>query len=138
MVKLVAGLYPPEFKTKVAISLDMKGSWTEHPDAMYSVAREGVEAWETVEQADKLRRVQSRAKGVVARVGSIKESKATGIRRGEHRSSARSGDLKPRGSCWNCGKESHRMADCTTKRKSGCQERQQQAIAQPGDATFGQ
>ena len=61
--ELVAGLNPPEFKTKVA----------------------------TVEQADKLHRVQSRPKGVV-RVGSAKEGKKSGVGRGGQRSSARSGD----------------------------------------------
>ena len=73
--ELVAGLHPPEFKTKVATALDMKGSWREHPYLVYSVAREAAEAWATVEQADKLRRTQSRAKGAVARVGSAKEEK---------------------------------------------------------------
>ena len=45
-VKLVAGLHPPEFKTKVATALGM-GSWKEQPDLVYSVAREAVGAWET-------------------------------------------------------------------------------------------
>ena len=71
--ELVAGLNPPEFKTKVATALDMKGSLKEHRDLVYSVAREAAEAWATVEQAGKLRRVQSRPKGAVARVGSAKE-----------------------------------------------------------------
>ena len=65
--ELVAGLNPPEFKTKVATALDMKESWKEHPDLVYSVAREAAEAWAAVEHADKLRRVQSRPKGAVAR-----------------------------------------------------------------------
>ena len=65
-VELTAGLHPPEFKTKVATARDMKGSWKEHPDLVYSVAREAAEAWATVEHADKLRRVQSRRKGAVA------------------------------------------------------------------------
>ena len=30
--ELVAGLNPPEFKTKVATALNRKGSWKEHPD----------------------------------------------------------------------------------------------------------
>ena len=53
----------------------MKGSWKEHPNLMYSVAREGAEAWATVEQADMLRRVQFCVKCAVARVGSDKEKK---------------------------------------------------------------
>ena len=36
-VKLVAGLHPPEFKTKVVTALDMKGSWKKHPDLVFSV-----------------------------------------------------------------------------------------------------
>ena len=105
---------------------------------MYSVARETVEAWATVEQADKLRCVQSRPKGAVARVGSAKEEKGVVVGRGGQGSSARSGDSKSRGSCWNCGKKSHRMADCTTKRKTGPPGGQQQATAGPGVATSGQ
>ena len=92
----------------------------------------------TVEQADKLRHVQSRSKGVVAVVGSAKEEKGAVVGRGGQGSSARSGDSKPPGSCWNGEKEGHGMADCTTKRKSAPPGGQQQAAAQPGDATSGQ
>ena len=64
------------FKTyEVATALDMKGSWKENPDLVFSVVREAAEAWATVEQADKLSYVRSRAKGAVARVGSAKEEK---------------------------------------------------------------
>ena len=56
-------------------ALDMKGSWKEDPDLVYSIAQEATEAWESVEQADKLRRVQSRAKGAVARAGSARWQK---------------------------------------------------------------
>ena len=128
--KLVAGLSPPEFRTKVATALDMKGCWTEHPDLVYTVAREATEAWATG--------VQFRSKGAVVRVGSAKEEKGAVVGRGGQGSCARSGDLKSRGSCWNCGKESRRMGDCTTKRKSGPSGGQQQATAQPGCATSGQ
>ena len=86
---------------------------------MYSFGREAAEVWGTVKQADKLRRVQSRPKGAVARVGSVKEGKGAVVGLGGQGSSARSGDSKPRGTCWNYGKEGHRMADCTIKRKSG-------------------
>ena len=113
--ELVAGLHPPEFKTKVATALDMKGSWKEHSDLVYSVAREAAGACATVEQADKLRRVQSRENGAVARVGSAKEENPVGVGRGGKGSSARSDYSKPRGSCWNWGEEGHRMADCATK-----------------------
>ena len=82
---------------------------------MCSVSREAAEAWATVEQEDKLRCVQSRAKGAVARVGSAKEERIAGVGHDEQGSSARSGDLKPCGSCWSCGKEGHRMADCTSR-----------------------
>ena len=34
-VELVAGLHPPEFKTKVVSALDVRGSWKEHPDLVY-------------------------------------------------------------------------------------------------------
>ena len=77
----------------------MKGCWKELTDLVYSVAREAAEAWATDEQANNLRRVQSRPKGVVTRVGSAKkEEKSTVVGRGGQRSSARSGDSKPRGS----------------------------------------
>ena len=66
--ELVAGLNPPEFKTKVAPAFDMKGCWKEHPDLVYLIAREAAEAWTTVVQVDKLRRVKSRPKRAVARV----------------------------------------------------------------------
>ena len=79
----MAGLHPPEFKTKVTAALDMKACWKEHPDIVYSVAREATEAWATVEQAEKLPRVQSRPKGAVARVGSAKEEKGEVVGRGE-------------------------------------------------------
>ena len=136
--ELVARLHSPEFKTKVATALDLKGSWKEYPDLVYSVAREAAEAWATIEQADKLRRVQSRPKGAIARMGSAKEEKGPVVGRGGQGSSARSGDSKPRGSSWNCGKGGHRMADCTTKWKSEPSRGQQQATAGPGGATFGQ
>ena len=64
--ELVAGLNPPEFKTKVATALDMKGCWKRHPNLVYSVPRKAAQGWATVEQAYKLRRVQSRPKGAVA------------------------------------------------------------------------
>ena len=64
---------------------------------MYSVVREAAEAWTTVEQTEKLRRLQSRPKRAVARVGSAKEAKGAVVRRREQGSSARSSDLK--GSC---------------------------------------
>ena len=73
--KLVAGLNRPEFKTKVATALDMKGCWKEHSDLVYSVAREAAKAWATVEQANKLCRVQSRPKGPIARVGNARRGK---------------------------------------------------------------
>ena len=57
---------------------------------MYSVVREAVQAWATAEQADKLRRVQSRPKGVVAQVGSAKEEKTAGVGRGEQSLAIRS------------------------------------------------
>ena len=136
--ELVVGLHPVEFIAKVATALDMKGGWDEHPDLVYSIAREAAEAWASVAHADKLRRAQSRPKGAVARVGSAKEEKTAGIGRGGQRSSARFGDSKPRGSCWNCGKEGHRTADCTIKRKLGPPGGQQQTAAQPGGATSGQ
>ena len=132
--ELVAGLHLPEFKTKVATALDMKGSWKKNPDPWYSVAREAVESWATVEKADKLCRVQSRTKGAVRRLDSAKEKKPAVVRRGDRGDqglSARSGDSKPRGSCRNYGKEGHRMANCTTKRKSWPPGGQQQATAQP-------
>ena len=105
---------------------------------MYSVRREAVEAWVTVEQADKLSRVQSLPKCDVARVGSAKEKEGAVVEQGRQGSTARSGDSKPRDSCWNCGKESRGMTDYTTKRKSGPPGGQQQATAQPGGATSGQ
>ena len=117
--ELVAGLNPPKFQAKIATALDMKECCKEHPDLGYSVAREAAEAWATVEQADKLRRVQSRPKGAVARVGSAKEENGAVVGQGGQGSSARSGDSKPRGSCGKCGKGGHRMADSTIKRKVG-------------------
>ena len=90
--ELVAGLNLPELKTKVATALDMKGSWKEHPDLVYSVERETAEGWETVEQTIKLRHVQSRTKGIVARMGSAKDIKRAVVGRGGQWSSARSGD----------------------------------------------
>ena len=39
------------------------------------ITREPAEAWATVEQADKLRRVQSRPKSAVGRVGGAKKGK---------------------------------------------------------------
>ena len=76
--ELVAGLHLPGFKAKVATALDLKESWKGHPDLVYSVSQEAPEAWATVDQTDKLRRVQFRAKGAVARVGSAKEGKTGG------------------------------------------------------------
>ena len=105
---------------------------------MYSVAREAAEAWATVEQADKLCRVQSCPKVAVARMDSAREEKGAVVGRGGQGLSARSGDSKPRGSCWNCGNEGHRMADCTTKRKSSHPGGQQQTTAHPDVATSGQ
>ena len=61
---------------------------------MYPVAREAVEAWATVEQDDKVRRLQSRRKVAVTRVSRTKEEKGAVV-------SARSGNSKSRGSCRN-------------------------------------
>ena len=74
-LEMIAGLHTPEFKTKVVTVLDIRGSWKDHPDLVYSVTREAAETWVTVEQADKVRRVQSRVKGAIARVGSAEEAK---------------------------------------------------------------
>ena len=73
--ELMTGLSSPEFKIKVMTALDMKGDWKGHLDLVYSVAREETEVWATLEQADKLRHVQSRAKGAVAPPGSAKKEK---------------------------------------------------------------
>ena len=43
-VELVAGLHPPEFKTKVPTALDKKGRRKKYPDLAYSVGREAEEA----------------------------------------------------------------------------------------------
>ena len=61
-----------------------------------------------------------------------------GVGRGDQGLGFRSHDSKPRKSCWNCRKEGHRMADCTTKRKSGPPGGQEKAPAQRGAATSGQ
>ena len=53
-------------------------------------------------------------------------------------SRARSGVSKPRGSYWNCGKDGHRMVNCTTKRKSGPPGKPQQTTAESGATTSGQ
>ena len=74
-VELVAGLHPPSVKTKVATTFDIKGCWKEHQVVVCSIAREAAEVWATAEQADKLRRVQSRPEGAVAQVISDKEEK---------------------------------------------------------------
>ena len=66
------------------------------------------------------------------------ELMAVRVGRDRQRWTARSDDSKQRGSCWNCGKESHRMADCTTTWKSRPPGRQQQATPQPGGVTSGQ
>ena len=42
--ELVARLNPLELKNKEATAFDMKGCWKEHPDLVYLVAREAVEA----------------------------------------------------------------------------------------------
>ena len=55
--ELVAGLYSPELKTKVATTFNIKSRWKEHLDLVYSVSQKAAEAWATVEQTDKLRRV---------------------------------------------------------------------------------
>ena len=136
--EMVAGLNPTEFRTKVATAPDMKRCWKEHPELVYSVSRKATEGWATVEQADKFRRVQSCPKGALAQVGSAKEENGAVVGPGGQGSSTRSGNLKPRGNCWNCGKEGHRMADCTTKRKSEPPGGQQNATAGPGGATSGQ
>ena len=136
--ELVAKLNSPEFKTKIATALDIKGSWKEHPDLVYSVVREAPEVWASVQQADKLRHVQSRPKGAVARVSSAQKGKEAVVGQGGKGLKAPFGDSKPRGSCWNCGREGQRMDDCTTKRKSGPSGGQKQATAQPGGATSGQ
>ena len=69
-------------------------------------------------------------------MGIAKEEKAAGVGRGGQRSNARCDDSGTRGSCWNCGKEGHRIGDRTTKWKSGPPGGQQQAIAQSGGATL--
>ena len=102
-MELVARLHPPELKTNVATALDMKGSWKKHPDLVYLVAREAAKAWATVEQADKqadkLRRVQSRAKGAACPSGQCQGGKNSWSKGGGQGSSAHSGDSKSRGSC---------------------------------------
>ena len=105
---------------------------------MNSVAQEAAEAWPTVEQVDKLRRVQSRVEDDIARVGSTKEGKTAVVGRRDQGSSARSDCSKPCGSCWNYRKENDRMANCTTKRKSGPSEEQKRVTPEPGSATPGQ
>ena len=101
---------------EVATALAIKGGWKEHQDLVYSVAREAAEPWATVEQADKLRRVQSHTKGAVVRVGSAKEEKTAEVGRGGQGPSARFGDLKPCDSRWSCGR---RVTGWPTARPSG-------------------
>ena len=62
-VELVAGLHPANNKTKVVTVLDMKESWKEHQDLVYSVAGEAAEAWATVEQL-----ISSAAYGLVQKL----------------------------------------------------------------------
>ena len=127
-----------ESNTKVTTALDTKGSLKKRPDLVYSITREESEAWETVQQADKLCCVQYHAKSAVARAGSARDAKTAGVGRSGQGSSAHSGDLKSRGSCWSRGKEGHPMAECTTKWKSGPRGGQQQTTAQFDGATSGQ
>ena len=87
-------------------------------------------AWSSLEEY-----FASCPKGAVPRVRSAKKEKEAVVGRGGQRSSARSGVLMPRGSCWNCGKEGHRMTDGTTKRMSELPGGKQQPTPQPGDAT---
>ena len=93
------------------------GSTKENPDLLYSVARQVAKAWVTVEHADKLRRVQSRPNGAVEWVGSVQKDQRAVEERGGQGSSVPSSGLKLGGSCWKCGKEGQRMADCMAKRK---------------------
>ena len=76
---IVAGVQLPEIKTKIATAVDIKGSSKEHPDLLNSVAREAAEAWAIVEQANKLCRVQFRAKDAVARMGEAKKKKTARV-----------------------------------------------------------
>ena len=71
-------------------------------------------------------------------MNSAKEKKRAVVGQDGQGSSAYSGDSKPRGSCWNCGKEVQMMTDCTTKRETVPPGGQQQATTGPGDATSGQ
>ena len=73
--ELVVGLHRPEFKIKAATTLDMKRSWKEYPDIVYSVAREAAKTRATFEQVNRFCCIQSRAKGAVGRVDIAEEIK---------------------------------------------------------------
>ena len=49
----MAGLHPPEYKTRVENAPQMRAGWTDDPDVMFEVAKEAAEEWRVVKQADK-------------------------------------------------------------------------------------
>lgn len=52
---LVAGLYSPEFMSKVIHILDMRGGWNDNSDEVIVVVRDAALERRTIELADKLR-----------------------------------------------------------------------------------
>lgn len=51
----MAGLHPPEFKSKMVGILDMRGRWTDNFDEVIAVMGDAAVEWRTVDQADELR-----------------------------------------------------------------------------------
>ena len=52
---LVAGIKPPELKTKVINMLSLTENWKDDPDVVFEVLRKAADAWTTVEMADETR-----------------------------------------------------------------------------------
>ena len=146
--ELLAGLTPPEFKSKVLNMLHMKGGWKEDPGLVYDTAREAAEAWKTVEAADRQRRQQPQLKQKSGSGTSGSKRQPHGGKTASTGSElASSGKSRKPGpsyaGCFACGDKGHFLRDCTQRStaaaptntaggesKAGDKQQQQQQLSQ--------